>query len=362
MIGTLLTSLALANTLTLPVRVDGEGYLRFVRDGRIVYATSADLTVQTGALGFKGLPVTPYIHIPANAIRLEVDLSGNVVAVAGTAKTTCGRLVLARFDSKPTADQGFLVSATRATIGNPGEGVFGVIRSSNNAAPQAQGEGSIAVRKLTEVEGDSVTLGDIAEISGDPATKKGLQAVVFGPAPAVGLDVPVTRGRIQALLKRVGMNAEVDVPAAATIRRKAQTIKQEEFIAAATKAAQEELGAEVPMTCSDQQGDFKAPFGTVELKTKGISTSGTNVSVVIGVHVEGKYVNSRTVNLKPDSSGQIRAGTAIKISMKSAGLTVEVNGKARTGGIVGQTITVVTDTGSVLTGVVVAADRVEVKI
>lgn len=368
MIGTLITVLSLAPAMTLPVRVDGDGYMRFIRDGRIVYATSATLTVENGMLGSKGLAVTPSIRVPASAIRLEVDLSGNIVAVATSGRAICGRLVLAQFPSKPVEDQGFLFSATRATLGNPGEGAFGVIRSSNSTSTPAMGSpgvntsgATIVVQTVTEVTTDSVTVKDIANVSGDPQTKQAIENIVVCMAPSIGIDLPITSYRIQALAKRAGIQANIQVPAGAIVRRKGQAIKQDDFLVIAIKAAQTKIGADLPMATADQQGDFKAPLGQVELKADGITTSGINMAVTVGVYVDGKRINSRVITVRPDASAQVLAGATVKIVMKSAGVSVEMPGKTRTGGMIGQTVTVVTETGSVLTGVVIGADKVEVK-
>lgn len=367
----MILALAFASALTLPVRVDGEGYLRFVRDGRIVYRASATLTVQAGVLGSAGLPLTPAIRVPAGTVKLEVDLSGNVVAVAAT-KSVCGRLVLARFGSKPTPDRGFYVSVSRATLGNPGEDVFGVIRTSESnqaptilaaAPPAGSGSASVAVRALTEALSDRVTLGDIAAIEGDDATKQALQNIQVGVLPSVGVDMVVTASRIQGLLKRAGLEAQIQVPIGAVVRRKAQEIKQEDFVAAATKAVQSQVGAAIGLVCPDRGvADFRAPIGQVELRPEAVVTSGLTTAVTIGVYVDGKRVNSRNVNLRPDASAQVTAGALVKVLMRSSGITVEVSGRTRTGGMVGQTVTVVTDTGSVLTGIVIGAGKVEVKL
>lgn len=372
MIAALISSLALATTVSLPLRVDGEGYLRFIRDGRIVYATSAALVVDSGQLVFKGLPLTPSVRVAGTVVRLEVDLSGTIVAVTPKGRSSCGRIVLAKFDTPPTEDRGFLVSLTRATLGSPGEGLFGVIRSANAtaAAPPVtvmpaipSGAATVTVRKLCEVEAASVTLGDIASIDADPATKSAMAAIEYCNTPPVGIDMPVTASRIKALLKRAGLDAQIDVPAGAVLRRKSQVVTQDQFTAVAVKAAQQSLGFEVPLASTDNQPDFKAPTGQIELKSEGVASSGASLTVTVGVYVDGKRVNSRSVVLKADSKGQIKAGAAVKILMKSSGITVEVPGIARTGGMIGQTVTVVvTQTGSVLSGVVIGVDKVEVKL
>ncbi len=367
MIGALVTSLVLGTHLALPVRVDGDGYLRFVREGRIVYATSATLTVEEGVLvGKPGIPLTPSVRVPAGTVKLEVDLSGNIQAVVGGGRTACGRLVLAVFDRRPTEDDGFLVSSVRARLVSPGDAGIGVIRSGSAQVLTALPIGtsaSISIPAISEVSADTVTLKDIATISADSKTRGALEAIEIGPAPAPGIDFAITASRVKSLAKRAGVDADVQVPANAIIRRKAQAIKEADFVAAAVKAAQEKLGAEIPMQSNDQQPDFKAPLGAVELKAENVTISGSAISVIVGVYIDGstRHVNTRTVNLKVDGSCELKAGAAVKIVMKSAGLTVELPGKVRTGGLIGQSVTVVTDTGTVLSGTVIGPDRVEVK-
>lgn len=367
----MIVAFAAGLALSLPVKVDGEGYLRFVREGRVVYAASANLTVTKGLLGSGELPLTPTVRIPANAIKLEVDLSGNIVAVAGAQRTDCGRLVLSRFDTPPTADRGYFVSVNRATLGNPGEGLFGVIRTSaatsstspGKTAPVAGGKAVVTIQAVSEVSADQVTLGDVALINGDAKVQEALAGMVYGPTPAIGIDAPVTSYRIQALLKRAGITAEVQGPSAGVVRRKGQAIPAADFVAVATKAAQEKLGAEIPMISTDANvSEFKAPLGAYELKAESVSLSGTTASVTVAVYVEGRRLNSRSVALRVDASAQVKPGDLVRVVLKSAGVTVEVGGKVRTGGVVGQKVTVLTETGSVLTGVVIGADRIEVKL
>lgn len=359
MIG-LALAFALAPSLALPVHVDGEGYLRFVRDGRIVYSATATLAPKDGVLSSKGLPLIPAVRIPANATELKIDLGGNITAVSGSGQSICGRLVLAKFDGAPILDRGFYVAAGRATIGNPGEGLFGVIRTTGSAA-----QGTLAVvivRPISEVDGAEIKLGDVASVEADAQTKAALESLVIGPAPVVGLDFALNAVRIHSIAKRVGIETQVQVPIKAIVRRRAQALKQADFVATAIKAAQLRIGADIQMTCDDPSIDFLAPEGKTELKAESVTTSGTHASVEVAVYVDGKKINSRIVSLKADASGQIQAGSVVKIVMKSAGLSVEVPGKARTGAMVGQQITVTTDTGGILSGIVVGPGRVEVKI
>ncbi|HVL39492.1 MAG TPA: hypothetical protein VM328_08900, partial [Fimbriimonadaceae bacterium] len=113
------------------VRVEGEGYLRFVRDGRVVYAKEAALQAIDGKLCHsEGAPVIPTISVAA---PFMVNLEGNVVAGG----KSVGRLVLAHFPASASLrpDGPFLVAAERPRLAEPGEGDSGVIRSVGVATP-----------------------------------------------------------------------------------------------------------------------------------------------------------------------------------------------------------------------------------
>src|SRR5690349_21408730 len=108
----MLTTLVVALTLTAPptlkVTVDGEGYLRFVNQGRVVYASTATLGVVGGQLSHaNGSPLLPAVRIPGTTSSLEISLEGEVLATTTTGKSTVGRLVLAVFkDGKGLTPQG----------------------------------------------------------------------------------------------------------------------------------------------------------------------------------------------------------------------------------------------------------------
>ena len=62
------------------VHVDGAGYMRFVRDGRVVYAKTATFVSIDGSLGSEGAKLLPEIPVPTTAPTITVDLQGNVDA------------------------------------------------------------------------------------------------------------------------------------------------------------------------------------------------------------------------------------------------------------------------------------------
>lgn len=353
----LITTLVCLAGPNLSVRVDGPGYLRFVREGRIVYANHAALVVAGGLLTEEhGLAVTPAIRIPASTHALTVDLDGTIHADS----QTVGRLVLATFEGPLRPDGAVFIATSRAKLANPGEGLAGVIRTAGQPVVMTAAPPTgivIHVHGLTEVESAEVKLGDIADISGSPV----LANEIFATAPPIGIDLPVSQFRLKAICKKLGIEAELQIPAGAVIRRKCQEVPDAQFVAAAQKACADEAKG-LPLVATGEQPPFKAPLGQVELRSEAVTHSGVNYVATIGLYVDGKRVNSRVISLKPDASAQIKPGAQVKVIMKSAGLSVEIPARARSGGVVGQAITVVTDTGAVLTGIVLDAGRVEVKL
>src|SRR5689334_4157400 len=114
MISSLVCCVLLSGGPVLKVRVDGDGYLRFARNGRVVYAAAASLSVAEGELvGPGGVAVLPAILVPSGAAGLSVDLQGNVSYRNGGSDVAAGRLVLALFPKNEALrlEDGFLVAA-----------------------------------------------------------------------------------------------------------------------------------------------------------------------------------------------------------------------------------------------------------
>lgn len=120
----LLFVLASAEPATpLQIRVDGEGYLRFARDGRAVYAPEASLVIRNGQLVHEqGFGFLPPIAVPDRA-SVTIELDGTVRANG----QSVGRLVLALSDGMTKRDD-FWATPDRPRLMNPGEETAGVIR------------------------------------------------------------------------------------------------------------------------------------------------------------------------------------------------------------------------------------------
>lgn len=396
MIGFILCAAVATGGPTLDVRVDGAGLLRFARDGRAVYAKSAHLTVDAGCLGLSGNTLLPQVRVPSDATDLSVDLQGDLFATAHGSKIPLGQLVLAMFpvEGALTPDGGFLVAADRPTLVEPGDGLAGVIRGPQASTPtivaKAQptaktpeikrvvapyrtiaptavittGKASVTAKQFSEVGGDKILLGEIADIEGDSFLVEKLKTLEVGDSPAIGVTRGVDRFSIQTRLLQAGLkdgSVTLSVPEGTKVLRKSQSISADKFVAAALDAAQKKAPG-ASFHCDQPGSDFPAPLGEVRLAVETCSVGRTSAAVTVGVLIDGKRINSRTVNLKMDGNAPgVAPGDAVKIILKAGGATVEITGKARSGGFVGQTIEVVADTGAKLTATVAGPGRVEVQ-
>jgi len=385
--------LALLPTLLLApaavdVRVDGEGYLRFVREGRVVYAKAATLHVQNGKVCHTNGPaVIPTLAAP-NGASLEVDLEGYVRAAGGG---LLGRLVLALFPTGTTLAEsgGFATCAERPHVGNPGEDTNGVIRSGGKPveavrAPVPSGpkpatadprpstgitKGAVVtVRPATQVAGESILLGEVATIEGEGALAAQLSSVVLGDTPPLGIARILDRDRIVTRIRAAKIETAdllILVPERAEARRKAATVTHDQFVKAATAFVLEKLGAATPVRSPDTLPDMDVPEGTLELRAQSMSQNGANLSVVVSVQVDGKPLRSRTVRLLTDlAEAGVRQGATVKVLLRSGGAVIETTGTARKTGLVGQSVEVdiKLDQRTTHTGIVTAPGIVEVKL
>ena len=375
MISTFVALLAFAPCV--PVHVDGEGYLRFVRDGRTVYAKEASLTVIDGKLASEGGPVlNPRVQVPANVTELKVGLSGNIVGVSSGVERVLGQIVLAVFpeDVRLVVDNGFLVSSYRPVVTDPGAETAGVIRTgkpnestatTSVVAPSTVGGIEIQLRENVQVDGKAFTLGQIATVVADAASKARLEAMEVSTTPALGVPYRMTPDMIRLRLLRFGKEAETFKFSGSnqvTVTQRGQEITPAMFIEAATKAAISQLGAETALSAEAIATNVIAPLGKLELVGESVQVSGTRVSVRVAIIVDGVRINSRTLTLdKTDSLSNLRVGQTVKLLVRSGSAVVETTGKlARSIDQATGVVTVTSATGAELTGKAVAPNTIEV--
>lgn len=380
------------STASLPLYVDGEGVLRFEREGRAVYARDAVLEVRDGRLvNSLGHPLLPEVSVAGSPDKLEAALDGTLTAVYGQARRELGRIVLARFgaDFRLIESKGMLIAGDRPKIGSPGEDVFGVIRSGRRPQPGAGAQPSavqtpigpapaqqaaspagaakepqprpapgiitVAVRQTAEIDAASFTLGDLAEITGPEDAAAKLRAMEIGATPALGVVRPIDRLTIEARIARAGFLLErvkLTIPDRVTVVRKGQPITHEDFVKAATTAAARGAAPGVQFESAEPGPAMIAPKGELILTAGEPTISRDRATVTITVSVDGKRFNSRTVALKITTplSG-IKAGDSVKLRVKSGSASVETTVKVRSIDLLKNQATVETSTGATLTAI-----------
>lgn len=392
----LLAAIAAQPTLAqgggLDIRVDGEGYLRFVSEGKVVYAKSASLIINNGRLGVdSGAKLVPAIE--ATSLRnLTVDLEGNVKQ----GSMPVGRIVLALFDAELQAKDagGFYTSSSRPRLGDPGDGSNGVIRlaGSNNGTttspmkaggpvkdhssvkqdqvltqtktlaslamdtPKVADSGSIeiTVPDSIEADGSSFTLGEIASIRAPLALSKKLNDIVIGDTPPLGIDRIIERTKIISKIKYAGIDTDAISligPDKVRVTRKGQKIVQQQFVEAAIRGAQVK-GYSVGLESVAPGPDIVAPLGDLQLVCESITGSNGEITATIGIYVDGKRFNSRSIKLKTTgAASNLKAGAIVKVRVVSHNVRIESSAKVvKVDQSTGLVTVQVVDTGATLTG------------
>jgi len=401
MVTSLLACLVLSPSLA-EIKVQGEGLLRFSRDGRIVYAKSSKLAVSGGRLSSPtGDPMMPTMSLPNDTVKLEVTLEGAVTAVLpDRRKLSVGQIVLAQFanEAELAPEGSYLVARSRPKLVSPGEGTAGVIRlvasaavqrttlnetegvkatpkapSSTNTtkpAPAYKGSPIISFNAENEVSADTYRIGDVATVKADPATEKLISDLVLGTTPSVGIAHKINRSWVVAVLRRVNLSKDdvtIEMPETVTVRRPSQRITADDFVEAAIAYAKKQVPGSATFEGHANGPDYIAPVGKTELRGESFSLNNGSAEVTVGIYVDGKRRNSRTVIL--DARGtdgealqKIASGTRVKIVVRSGGASIAVFGKTKSAAFVGQTVEAVSDNRTTHVGVLVDSSTVEVKI
>jgi hypothetical protein len=332
----LISILLLSSLQPLTVRVDGEGYIRLMAEGRHVFTKKCSLVVTGGRLAAADGPaLLPTIPVPGDPTSMKIGLDGTVTASYPTGERTLGRIVLGDFpaDVRPVRAGNYYVCYGKPDLGNPGEGTFGILRTEG-----AKTEASvvtapktailtITVKPTADVDADQLTLGDVVE---------GLSAEVaeldLGTVPPIGVSRTVSRVQIGDRLKRAGYkNQQIQFSGAvtATVSRTGQSVSDQQFVEAAQIKAKQELGAEVVPTTSAPT--MAVPKGKVELVVEGSQASGLTSKVTVAVYVNGQRFNSRVVGFRgtAKSAVTLTVGQSVDVLVKKGSLSVQTKGTVK---------------------------------
>ncbi len=391
----LILALLAASPAPLILHVEGEGWLRFEREGRAVYAREASLTVSQGRLvNQEGLSLLP--SLSAAAIEgAKADLEGRIT-IQGR---EIGRLVLAKFPSDQSLTQvkGMWVAADRPTLGSPGEGTFGVVRMGargteavkpqqpSQAKPQPQpqkqpdqpaqkppaqspvepnprpippvkapeiGPLVIKARAISQATSETIYLKDVAEISGIGTAKAG--EIQLGITPPYGVERPISKSLVEAKLGAAGFargSWSLNWPGDKVgVRRQGQDVPHEAFV----KAGREALSKILPFgTQIEPEGIAAAmacPLGDYVMTALEPRIERDRVRLQVDISFQGVRFNGRPLTFKITSPfTAMRVGQEIQVRVRSGGASVIAKGKVRQIDQVRGLVTVDMDKGVTLT-------------
>ena len=391
----MLASLLILQTIaspTLSIKVDGEGYFRFVLGNKVAYARQVRLIVSNGKLSAAdGSSLLPSVLVPEQATKLSVSLDGKISGTIFGREKQLGSIVLAMFTGMPSFKPvGLLsLSATKATVAAPGEGLAGVIRpivkpqnnDSNpltlqskpygfppngyNASTKILTKSEVKVKFTSEVNTEVLTLGDVADISGDSQLVEKLKSVDLGKSPILGTKKNLSTLLVKALISSQGVDmrqVSLTVPTGAVVERKAQRISPEEIAIAVQEAFKKKLNVDTILEPKSKINSMMVPPGTVSFEVSNTQLNPSDISTTVDISVDGKLANSLHLRYDITQLPQIKRGDVVRLRLISNTAKVEVNAKAKGTAFLGQSVTVETDNGTIHTGRLIGPSIVEVNL
>ena len=391
----MLASLLILQTIaspTLSIKVDGDGYFRFVLGNKVAYARQVRLIVSNGKLSAAdGSSLLPSVLVPEQATKLSVSLDGKISGTIFGREKQLGSIVLAMFTGMPSFKPvGLLsLSATKATVAAPGEGLAGVIRpivkpqnnDSNtltlqtkpygfppngyNASTKILAKSEVKVKFTSEVNTEVLTLGDVADISGDSQLVEKLKSVDLGKSPILGTKKSLSTLLVKALISSQGVDmrqVSLTVPTGAVVERKAQRISPEEIAIAVQEAFKKKLNVDTILEPKSKINSMMVPPGTVSFEVSNTQLNPSDISTTVDISVDGKLANSLHLRYDITQLPQIKRGDVVRLRLISNTAKVEVNAKAKGTAFLGQSVTVETDNGTIHTGRLIGPSIVEVNL
>lgn len=356
----LLTVLAPAPAAPVWVRVEGDGYLRFIREGRVLYAREAPLVVRDGEL--------KHADGPGFLPRLSLSFGDFTVATDGTVRVqgqVAGRILLARLQESDTQVQGgFFTSSIRPSMSPPATDGMGRIltgdplsvQSSTVSAGAAGAVPQWSLKSDALVAGDRITLGDLVDGAGDFAD------IDLGAAPPFGVKRAFDRAFLLARLRTAAPGAQVQWSGAERVNvvRAGQEVDPTLLVNAARLAARNARGHE-HFELDGKLEPLTITPGAAEIRSERVNANGAKVSVTLGIFVEGVRVAGITVPLRDSSpSVTMRTGQTVTVIVIRGALRVETTGTVRRVDSATGMVVVKTDSGAELSGRATSSDTVEV--
>ena len=391
MISALLSAICLAPVPSLPLKVDGEGYLRFTRGSNVLYSRSEVVIASPkGLVASDGSILSPKMFAPAGTTSLTCSLDGEVTAQVGGTKQRVGRIVLAVFNDAPSfINFGSMLSTlSKPTLTNPGEGTSGVIRLEKVAAmttaqpnraqtpkPKTAGvagnsftsaaAAEVVVRAESLVESEVITLDSIADISGDPALVKQLKNIDLGRTPYFGTARNLSTAAIRANIAAAQIDirtVRISVPTGARVSRKSQSITINLITQTVSDAFKKKFEFDADLELKTRQFDVPVPVGEASVEASNLQIRDGQLTATIDILVNRKLVTTLNLTYGTGNIPSVKLGDEVKLKMISSAAVVVIKARAQGQAFLGQKVTVKTETGSIQTGILLVNNTVEVRL
>lgn len=391
-------------TPSMDVRVEGGAYLRFLREGRVVYSQVTKLAVVDGRLAHPaGHRLMPEIVVPSGTREFEVTEDGTVKLLVGGQWVTSNRIVLAHFSgAQPIpGEDGLAIASARPKLAaaNPAEGtriLFGeaaalvslkVVASevvepppvTKVPAPQEPPARTPEVSRTIptpgtpiswvipaelRINGDQIKLGDLFNLSGLP-NGEAIASVVVDAAPPLGQARRIDKGRIEMKLRQAGLDPsalKVSGASSTLVTRASQSIGHEVLAAQAMESLKGALGETWRITDQTRDaGPIRLPEGEITYSSSQVRVTGSSATVVVEVLVGGQKQGNRMFTYRVESLiAMPKVGATVTVIARSGGIRIELQARVIRVDLATQTLEVETTERNRLTGRLVRENTVEV--
>ncbi len=391
------------------IKVDGEGYLRFAREGRLVFTKEAKLISLEGKLcHIDGPKLMPEITVPQSVKTIKITLDGTVTGFNGQLKFELGRLVLgvSTIGEKLRNEGNFEFASERMTVGFASEDLLGVILDLTPKKVLGAGidrpefkppienkppltlpkpepkpavistvsikptHAAIAVtekvtfRPLFETELDEVRVRDVILTRNANMTDEYLDTII-DKTPTFGAVRKVDGFRLKTAIIAAKLDTKGNAfdSSSCTIKRASQQIIQADFTNAAIVKIKQIYGDDVVGTATNNLPAMALPKGLLTFEVTLGVLSNMKVPATVSVLVNGSKFNSRTFLVELTGLPSMpKVGAVMTVITRVSGVRVETRGRVISVDQANRSATIETDEKVRLTGKVLNETTLEVKL
>jgi len=167
----------------------------------------------------------------------------------------------------------------------------------------------VRVAPETTVQGNEITLGDVATVQGDEPLARRLRKVVLGPAPLPGASQRLDPGNLRLRLGEAQLDParlQIVTPDEIIVTRAFQVLTGADVVEAAGRQVRKRLEAQPDahgpwaVVAASRPGDLRIPTGAVELiaQVQGEPSMQSSVGATVAIKVDGRPFQTVPLSLR----------------------------------------------------------------